>query len=262
MWEFCIKVKKENFEIAKFIYNTLKSETRELGAVITCYEEFDLVCIMIGCERYNEDRVEIIIERTIIKVICTQFKDSYISKYLNLPNQDKIGLMAFKKALLNFDRETDYYLISKNLSFNNNLYLESFFDFRLKEIREKWSELVCLANENRDYLVSHEAFFDLLKFLIDNLEIGESEINVVEDEEGYKILDTSFETLIKEKQYYDNEDLISSLIDLSPKKINLYCKNENNVIKLLEKIFDDRIDIMFPNELKHFDNINVISKNF
>src|SRR5699024_9332215 len=113
------------------------------------------------------------------------------------------------KALINFDKETDYFLISKALNFNEFLYLESFYQFKLIKLRDKWSELIRLANENRDYLVSSDAFFDLLKFLIDNLDICKDEIDVVEEGDGYHIYEEG-----EKSMPMNSSALISSLIDL------------------------------------------------
>ena len=43
-------------------------------------------------------------------------------------------------------------IIKKNLVLENNLYLESFYRFRLKSLHDKWEELVSLSNENKEYL--------------------------------------------------------------------------------------------------------------
>ena len=154
-----------------------------------------------------------------------------------------------KKALINFDKETDFYLISKNLNLQKNLYLDSFYFFKLRSLREKWSELVTLANENSDYLVSSDAFFDLLKFLIDNLEIGEDEINVFEDEKGFSI---SLGRDAQDMQCSDlsREGLVSSLIELCPKKINLFCKNDEGTAGFLSKIFEERVNVCYDKSVE------------
>ena len=148
---------------------------------------------------------------------------------------DKMGMLAFKKALLNFDKETDKFIIRKNLELGSNLFLESFFHFKLKSLQEKWAELVSLSNDNREYLISSDSFIDLLKFLVDNLDICEDEISIVKENEGYKIF------INDSKQYqnkvFNEESVVSSVIDLSPQKINLYFNESSKAINLLEKIF-------------------------
>ncbi len=249
MWELSIAVSSKNIDIAKFIYQTLKAQSAELDAVVTCYEEFDNFYIMFGCPTTEQARASVLLERCVIKVVCNFYKERYLTENLHLPLHESISLMAFKKALINFDKETDFYLISKNLTFEKNLHLDSFYHFKLKALRDKWAELVALANENSDYLVSSDAFFDLLKFLIDNLEVCEDEINVFEEENGY-IISPQSEDLPNES--LSQEGLISSLIELSPKKINLFCKNDDdNTAGFLSKIFEERININYSKSVEN-----------
>lgn len=255
MWELSISVSSKKLEIAKFVYQTLKSHCAENGAIVTCYEEFDNFFILVGCPIEEQSRVSVAIERCIIKVICNFYKEKFLTENLRLPLHENMSLTAFKKALINFDKETDFYLISKNLQLNKNLNLDSFYYFKLKSLREKWAELITLANENSDYLVSNEAFFDLLKFLIDNLEICEDEISVFEDENGYSIkannLEEPYEKLSK-------EGLVSSLIELCPKKINLFCRSDDNTAGFLSKIFEERINVCYNKNLEKLDKFSVL----
>ena len=237
MWELAISVSARNLDVAKFIYQSLKAKTADLGSVVTCYEEFENFFILFGCPVENPAQASSEIEN------------------LRLPTHENISLTAFKKALINFDKETDFYIISKNLELKKNLYLDAFYSFKLKALRDKWAELIALANENSDYLVSNEAFFDLLKFLIDNLEICEDEINVFEDENGYFIKaendDCPHENLSK-------EGLVSSLIELCPKKINLFCRSDDNTAGFLSKIFEERINVCYNKNLEKVDKFSVL----
>ena len=150
-------------------------------------------------------------------------------------------MTAFKKALLNFDKETDKFIIKKNLDLSKDIFLEAFYQFKLKSLKEKWAELVALSNENREYLVSSDSFIDLLKFLVDNLDICENEISIVKESEGYRIF--SSDNIPEENKLLTEELVVSSVIDLSPQRINLYFNETSKAITLLEKIFEERIII-------------------
>lgn len=243
MWEFSLNVKSDNMEVAEFLFENIKKSCLYMQGIVTSHQENDMVSILIAVEEGFSNEAQLVIERVVTQAICTYFKYSFLEKNLKLPVHDKIGLTAFKKALLNFDRETDKFLVLKNLSLDKSLYLDSFYQFKLTSLKAKWTELVSLANENRVYLISNEAFLDLLKFLIDNIEICEDEINIVENEEGYKIfLEDEFDTTYNDI-VFNEEGLVSSIIDLAPSKINLYCHAENETIGLLEKIFEERINV-------------------
>ncbi len=257
MWEFSISLNSDKNELASSIFNILKKELAKFNAIVAISNQNEYFCIVIAVDNNFKNDAEIILLRTITLAICQSFKADYLNKYLSLPNQDEIRVTAFKKALINFDKETDYFIISKAINFDEFLYLESFYQFKLKKLRDKWGELVRLANENRDYLVSTDAFFDLLKFLIDNLDIEKEEIDVVEDEKGYYICDEGTKS-----QPLSSSALISSLIDLSPQKINMYCSCENSATSLLQTIFDRRFNLLSTkeNNIENIENLNFLLK--
>ncbi len=253
MWEFSLNLKTENFELAKFIYNNISLFCSKCHAVVTSVEEGGYISILVAVKEQDKERTQVYLSSCITEVICTVFKSSFLDAHLFLPSQDKLGMNAFKKALLNFDKETDRYLVRKSLKLEKDFFLESFYQFKLATLKSKWTELVTLANENREYLTSSESFIDLLKFLIDNLEICEEEISI------YQSADHSYKIYVSDKQYqnkdFSEECLVSSIIDLSPQKINLYCQDESRAITLLHRLFDERIT---DKNISHINNFGKI----
>ncbi len=254
MWEFSLNLNTENFEIAKFFYNSLSPYIQGLGGILTSHESNGYISILFAVDEDKAEKVQSIIANGVVEIVCSKFKADYLNRSLLLPEHDLIGMSAFKKALLNFDKETDKFIIKKNLRFADNLYLESFYRFRLKALQDKWAELVSLSNENREYLVSKESFIDLLKFLVDNLDICADEISVIKEEGGYRIFN---EEEGKGGQLISEESMVSSVIDLSPQKINLYFNETSSAIILLERIFEERITVNPAN----FQNVKKFTLN-
>lgn len=115
--------------------------------------------------------------RTIIDaladVIITDCKSYYINTRIRLPIDDVGARHAFIKALSTFDRETDKIIaktLLKNMPNCELFYLDSFFEFMLDILKNRWDEVCMLANENACYLVCRKTFMELLHFLISNIE--------------------------------------------------------------------------------------------
>lgn len=239
MWEFSLNLKSENFELAKYFHNTLNNFVQTIKGMVTSNEDNGYISVLIAVPNNHIEEIKSMLLYLISEVICVNFKSEYLNSQLFLPELDNSSIFAFKRALLNFDKETDRYIIKKNLVLENNLYLESFYRFRLKSLHDKWEELVSLSNENKEYLISRESFIDLLKFLVDNLDICAEEISIIKEKNGYRIFLEDGES----DDFITEESIVSSVIDLSPQKINLYFNESTNEIKLLERIFEERIII-------------------
>jgi hypothetical protein len=242
MWEFSVGMDSDKVDMAKYIYNNLKDRVEEVAGIITSYEQTGKINIIIACGDCEKDRLCYHISDTLTYAICTFIKDDFLSKNLKLPKKSELEMFTFKKALVSFDRETDRFLINRQLVLEESLYIEPFFYFKLQSLKEKWQELLKIANDNSTYLLSNDAFLELLRFLIDNIEISFDEVNVIFQDDRILLLNNDFKAI----QYIDsvlkNEcELVAKLLELSPRKINWYTKTRRG---FLEKIFKKRINLV------------------
>lgn len=237
MWEICLTVK--NQKCCEFIFVNIKKELDQI-CILTQHFEGGCYHICIACEEYDKSRTKAFLSQILSDCICLFYKNDFLSKKIKLPVKDGVYVRALKKALLNFDKETDVYIISKSLNLEKSLNLDGFYYFCLKSLREKWEELSSIANDNGYFLISPENFVDLLKFLVDNLEITHDIINVYCDDNGYKISDEMNENI----DINEEEDLLSTLIELSPKRINFYGDINADKYLLISKVFQTRINCM------------------
>lgn len=256
MWEFSILLQSEHNEVAKFIYNSLKKYVEEVGGVITTFDQAGLIHIVIACSVEEKTRLYYYVKSYITEAICSYFKNEFLRKNLKVQLKNKVSIIAFEKALQYFDKETDRYLVEKYLTFDKNIYLESFFEFKLKILKSKWLELTKIANENSSYLLTEETFIELLKFLIDNLEISFDTVNIISDLDGYQLLDENFKDIEMLTEKGDGVWLVENIIALSPRKINIYTDNSSEELNLINSIYSTRTNIL-PKE-----NAKIVDKRF
>ncbi len=253
MWEFSIMLQSRHNKVAKFLFNGLKKYVEEVGGVITSFDQAGIIHIVIACDEVEKSRLFYYVKSYIVEAICSYFKIEFLRKNLKIQLKNKVSISAFEKALQYFDKETDRYLVEKYLCFNKNIFLESFFEFKLKVLKSKWLELTKIANENSSYLLTEDTFIELLKFLIDNLEIGYDTINIISDVDGYKLFDENFKEIDKFGEGGDGIWLIENLIALSPRKINVYTDIENDELNLINNIYSSRINILPKHTAKTVD---------
>lgn len=248
MWEFCINMSDKNIELSKKIYLALKSFCKEYGGIVTTFERCGKISILVSAERCDENRIKHYISNLISDIICDDYKLTFLRENLSLPNLDSISKNAFIQALLSFDKEEDKYIVQKQLVLDSNIDIEAFYYFRLSILRNKWKELVQIANDNKAYLSSNETLVELLKFLVNNLEYKNETINLMLEKNKVCFYDINF-NLLKENNIDENEidsTIISNLISFAPKYVNVYCQDDfsNSLIRLLKQIFDNRINFV------------------
>lgn len=250
MWEFSIEMLSDKINLARYLYTTLESKIKEVGGVITSYELNSHITIVLACPEIEKIRTKYIIANAVSNGICTFLKEDFLSRQLNIPIEGKLEQYTFKQALVYFDRETDKFLVNKHLKLEKNIVIESFFYFQLLPLKEKWRELAGIANENGTYLLSQDSFIELLRFLIDNIEILSDEIFVIIEKNNIKILDIN-DNPLTDKADINEFDLVDYLFKSSPRKINWSGEKR---FTFLEKIFSKRI--LYVNPIQQEGNIS------
>ena len=223
MWEFCVNLSDKNMLASKKIYLALKDFCKEYNGIVTTYERCGNISILISAEKCDENRYKHFLINLISEIICEDFKLKYLEENLSLPNLDEISQKAFMQALLSFDKETDKYIVQKYLELDNSIDVEAFYFFKLLPLKEKWKELVQIANDNKTYLSSNETLVELLKFLVDNLELKNESISLIQKDGKIGFYDINF-NLLKENDLKEKDidsTIISNLIAFAPKYVNI-----------------------------------------
>lgn len=237
MWEMAIVVGSENVHISKFIFKALKTKVEEVGGVLTSFEQAGKISILVACQQLEKARLQYHVSAIIASVICTVFKEKFLQERLELPPKNALEIFTFKKALVSFDKETDKFLVGKFLVLEKTLELESFFHFRLRALKEKWLELVSIANENANYLLGEDSFVELLKFLVDNIEVMSDRVFVRLQNGTASVFDAA-QNMHELLCDASKEELVEFLFAQSPRQIEWSADVPEF---FLEKVFSRRI---------------------
>ncbi len=204
--------------------------------------------------------------------------------YFNSPEKKEIIRIAVKlinneeKSFLSgLFRARRYNTIVRGLvdyfESSNNLILEGFVNFRLKEYIKELEEIVDKAVD--DYLMQREyrEFIKLLRYFVDIQEPKFELIHIIADYDGkYILLDDSKSEITKEciKEFtseisqgevnYDDL-LVSSLITLAPEKVIIHCLGQfknKELFETIKNVFTGKVSICNGCEICL---LNVIKKN-
>lgn len=249
MWELSISIDSKKASCIDSIMQDISPYIKQAGGVMARGKAMSRDYLALACE---ESKSKIIIDALcdiISNIITTDFKLEYLQENSRLPINNQINYNAFIKALVEFDREFDREVVIRKLFFNQELMLDGFYNFRLKELRKRWQEICDLANSNSVYLSYHETFLELLKFLVNTINSKLDEVHIFDENGKFVFYDKNMNRLKHEKYHLDEEidtdTLIPSLINLSPNKIVFYQIDKMPVviINMISSIFENRIEV-------------------
>lgn len=141
------------------------------------------------------------------------------------------------------------------LDTHHELVVEGFINFRLKEYRDKLTDMVDKAVDDFMMEIEHQEFISVLRYFVDVQETRVEEVHVVVDKSGsYRVLDSHGKAI--NSQYLESfaaqsngeinyEDLlITALITIAPYNIILHnasAARRKDIIETIRSVFEGRV---------------------
>lgn len=239
MWEYNIVCNPQNRVHLRNIENNLKSK---YPYIITALSNNVLSVAL----NYNQKpKVFEYIKRLLAEAIILIYKEKLLLNSININYLSEEYKTAFIKSLIYFDYEEDMFEIINQLDFDTGINLDSFYNFRLKKVKQKWLQLVSICQNNNVFLES-ETFLELLKFLIESMIPKHKYIDVFYNGIDFEIVDENNNLISFNNTGNPEVNLISSLISLAPKTINLHCAGmlSDNTFKIIYYIFNKKVNLL------------------
>lgn len=243
MWEFTIVINQKY----KYFLDYILRETSyaKLKVISVISETEDKSYLTMAIEVSAMQRLANIIVECICNIILLIYKRKFFRERLDLSKCDSINKCAFLKTLVMFDSVADMEEIKQEIILNKSIDIDSFYYFKLPFMREKWGEILSIISASV-YLYDNDGLTDLLKFLVNSLDNCMPKIDVYFNNGRFDIYDNK-KSIIKPKEILSTaeESMLSQIIELCPKVINLHCVDNisKDTIDILYSLFDKKINL-------------------
>lgn len=246
-WEFSLKVEISKSMYLLYIKDCLSSAIKHSKGIITMVYSSQDLTLLIGLPLAQKNTIKPLLYSYIASFVVNIFKREYICSKFNFCVKQDIIYKSFIQSLVSFDEEIDKRIVFQKLLPYDKIVLDSFFNFRLKVLKQKWNDLISLANDNYLYLLSGGNFLELMKFMLSNIESKVSCVEVKFDNNGKFNLFSLGKKLELPIFIKNNnaEDVVVSLVSLSPKKIVINDSKflTQEIRNFLYDIFENKVEI-------------------
>ena len=257
--------------------NILKKKDIKIGIVESVELESHIVKILCDDNNYNNRIKEIIIlyiSNVLYNIVLKEYKEKELFDYLTenyfFLKQDEIIEIEdnITKVFNGIDNTSDNLIYCMNktntiiekikecLEENNEININGFIRFRMKELREDIEDVIDKVIESYMVEKEYKEFIKLLKYFVEiqeskieliNIIIKEDESYILLDKENNNVFDEFMKELIQCKIDEDSkmEDIIiSGLITNAPKNIIIHgkknCSNKE-FIETIESVFENKV---------------------
>ena len=197
----------------------------------------------------NTDKAIYNLKKNLAESIVLYYKTKYISENATINIEDMIKKQALFHTLAIFDKQSDidYTLNQLVLSENSeNFVVESFYMFRLSELRRRWQEICDLVSNNFSGFFVSEACTELLRYLVNSIDVSNEKVFIYRDKQKVVLKDTNGKVLCNSIELNDqssNAVVVSQLIKLAPGEIQfLYTPDQDDILdKYIIDIFTNKV---------------------
>lgn len=248
MWELALACRRTNFYATDYIYNIINKYITDGKLILTKYNDKNFEYVLFACEWKDKSKYEPIIKQAIINYIVDDYKCNYLKKRIKLEALDNFSYDAYIKVLSLFDKSSDQKLLENLIILNQTFFVDSFIEFRISQLMDRWNELCDLAQDNSSYFVNSGTFLEIIRFLVNSMDTNCKKIKILCNEGAYSIYhsaDNIEEVVEKIGESYGKLDLISKVLSISPMNIDVYVTSsaDDEAVGFLSDIYMNRLKI-------------------
>ncbi len=241
MWNYKLKIKPK-------FSNECKDLIKRLNNIpdLKIIQQINKSEIEINITAKNIHKIKESVMTNIAFFIVNTYKNQFFYNVLKNQKMPQIHILCLCKALTIFDIENDIFLTLNELPSSGTLVVESFYVFKMAKIRAKWQEFANLSSLDSPMLSNSEIYVEFLKFLYNCIVPQIDEVHVYVKAKEFMLMDKNKKELMPKCDVLDELTLVTNLIFLAPKQVNLHCINSisNKTFKTLYYIFNKKINLV------------------
>lgn len=242
MYELSISTTIDKQHYIQELYEKLNDEIKKEFGIAIKFNYSGRSYFSIAVSEKKKEYYKSKIVEFIIFMIIDDYKFNFFKENLLLIEQNIVS-QSFLKAISIFDSEVDGEFIKRQIDLKKEVLVDSFFYFKLKSLKEKWSKTAYIINQNQ-ILCSTDSMIEVLKYLTMSSENFLVSADVMIGKKQIKMKKCS-DCKIFAKDFSGCSDFLTEIVKLNPIKINLKTNGQNeSVVELLNKIFVDKVYLL------------------
>lgn len=237
MYQITISAEGDRADWLYSVEEVIKNRLRDCIAVSAMGGHGRRIYCSFGCEPKSKSQMLSAIKEGVVETLGVVGKFEFIKNnlLLALPEQNYDLLLH---TLVAFDRENERKLLNQIVCVEDNMALDGIYNFKLRELKERWLEICNLTRNNGMYLNDDETYNELLRFLISAVNPKINKLTVCENEGKFRLtgrLKNSNINIVAKS----SSELMYYLVDFAPLELIIDGGlSSSDLTKRLTGIFD------------------------
>ena len=224
MRELVFNAIKRDSYFLEYVYRRIAQPISSVGGICTLNDSGDKLSLGVAVCDECFSAVNKAAKSAVAEVLAVGYKNRFLKEKINIDTSSLLGRTLLDTMCI-FDSNYDTNVIKKNILEINNLSIDGCYNFRLKEIKEKWKEIVALSNNYSAFFEEESVILDFLTYLMDAIPCLCDSVTVLVDlpKNNFQLVDGADRLLTKFETFLEKDDLAEQVL------FNLICFNPNVV---------------------------------
>lgn len=244
-----VSEKAENIRALEYLSKKLSAPVKAAGGIVIKESGSGRVFVHIACEAEKSQEIKNLLRTVLADIICNTYKAAYFKQNLKMDAPCLFNFGTLIKTLVAFDHEGDKDIAAKKLSeyMPEMLALDGYFNFRLRELKDRWNTVIKLTAENSLSLSHRDIFLEFISFMLTTIETKYKIVHIYKNGDGFQLTDNqknaiSINELLAADEGDKEENLLASLIFFAPEKIVINFEDgiSQKTMNILNILFDTK----------------------
>ena len=241
MFELTISTGLDKQAYISKLYKMLEPEIKSFSGLIIKQNRNRRTYLSLAVKKDKKEYFKAKIIDFVVFMIIDDYKCNFFKENLSC-QEDNILYQSFLKAISIFDADADRDFILKQIDFSNDILVDSFYHFKLQELKERWQKTAHIINLNQ-ILKNKTSMIEILKYLTT---MSDNVVSIADVEISKSKLKVKRQDKIKnfKNNFLGLSNFLTEIIEMNPAKINLNLSDESGdeIVEVLTKIFYDKIN--------------------
>lgn len=243
MYEFTLNCNKRNVHFVDYAERVLNPVLKQMGGAVARFDDESKCSLALACDEPFILQAKSLVRDTVAEILAVGYKNLFLRRAMGI-SEGNFVLNTLVNTMCAFDNTYDKDCINAVVNVEQSVNLDGYYNFRISKVKDKWSEVADITVRNDLLQNGGEFVEEFLRYLVETVPLGISNLSVVVDSGTFQLFDTSGKLIVPTNTLYARstleEELMLNIICLRPKQISLYYGDalpSEDFVRMLKELF-------------------------
>ncbi len=188
MYEVTVSVNNEQKYLLDYISESMHDYVDKIDGTCISLQQKRRSYFSLACSDTFRLQAKRLIEEQVARVLSLGYKNLFVRQLLNVCEGN-----FYQNVLLNticlFDHQYDAKMMESIIDSTNDIYIDGYYNFRIKDFKRKWESVINMLLENSYILTDNSLVVEFLQYLLQSVDVKTKQLSICLENDKYTLFD-------------------------------------------------------------------------